>query len=478
MRILPLILVCLLSPLFSAQSSSFVFDEKFQRYYFQGTGSLGLVERFVKVKGTVEVSVDGSSFRPYAKTWDLKQEGRHVVRIRVRDVTGAVVEMEELELYVDNTPPKTTVYTGEKTKLVGTIYCTNHPNGLSLKSEDLKSRVARIEYSWDGKKFEVYDPDKPLLNPNRRKLYFRGVDIVGNVEETKSINYAYSTNKPATMIGVVPKVFEGKNYSYVGVGHKITLQNKPSTIPVEKTRVSVDGTDFLYRGEFSFKEPGKHDVEFYSLDYAGNEEREQSYRFYYDVEAPEIEVEERGNVVQVGDFKMVGRDFRLAVEAEDEGSGVNKIEYAVGDGEYETYRQPFRLARTGRQLISIRAEDYVGNRSKLVRLTYVGDIINPKSTLTLVNPVTQIDGGLYTQFPNLLTVEAHDNLSGVSKIEVSINGEDYEEYAGPVSLKENRQYKIMVRATDRVGNEEAPQILIINPTSSLKSRAVSGSKSN
>ncbi|MER6408837.1 family 16 glycoside hydrolase [Streptomyces viridosporus] len=150
----------------------------------------------------------------------------------------------------------------------------------------------------------------------------------------------------------------------------------------------------------------------------------------------------------------------VAVEATDEGSGVDRIEYAIGDdGAWQPYTAPVVVDRVGTHTVRYRALDRAGNVSaeKSVEFTVVAppsDDTTPPDTSATVDGERNGDGA-YIDMATV-TVTASDTGSGVNTIEYAIGADGaWQPYTGPVMVHRTGTHTVRYRATDRAGNVSA-----------------------
>ncbi|EFE65710.1 OmpL47-type beta-barrel domain-containing protein (plasmid) [Streptomyces viridosporus] len=150
----------------------------------------------------------------------------------------------------------------------------------------------------------------------------------------------------------------------------------------------------------------------------------------------------------------------VAVEATDEGSGVDRIEYAIGDdGAWQPYTAPVVVDRVGTHTVRYRALDRAGNVSaeKSVEFTVVAppsDDTAPPDTSATVDGERNGDGA-YIDMATV-TVTASDTGSGVNTIEYAIGADGaWQPYTGPVMVHRTGTHTVRYRATDRAGNVSA-----------------------
>ncbi|GAA3504811.1 DUF1080 domain-containing protein [Streptomyces prasinosporus] len=176
-----------------------------------------------------------------------------------------------------------------------------------------------------------------------------------------------------------------------------------------------------------------------------------------DTTAPEATARVTGSQNDKGEY--VG-SASVTLEATDEGSGVDRIEYAVGaDGAWQPYTAPVVVDQVGTHAVRYRALDKAGNVSAE---RSVGFTVVPPPTDDTTAPETSatVDGerngdGAYIGMATV-TVTASDTGSGVNTIEYAIGADGaWQAYTGPVTVHRVGAHTVRYRATDKAGNAAA-----------------------
>ncbi|MFD9222553.1 OmpL47-type beta-barrel domain-containing protein [Streptomyces sp. NPDC060064] len=181
----------------------------------------------------------------------------------------------------------------------------------------------------------------------------------------------------------------------------------------------------------------------------------------------------------------------VTVSATDAGSGVDKIEYAVGAaGAWQAYTTPVVVNEVGAHKIRYRAADKAGNISaeKAVDFSVVApptDDKTPPETSATVSGEKN-DQGQYLGMATV-TVTASDTGSGVNTIEYAIGTSDaWQPYTAPVMVHEAGTHKVRYKATDKAGNaavEKSVDFTVVTPPAEDKtppetSAGVTGQKNS
>ncbi|MFE1836326.1 OmpL47-type beta-barrel domain-containing protein [Streptomyces sviceus] len=151
----------------------------------------------------------------------------------------------------------------------------------------------------------------------------------------------------------------------------------------------------------------------------------------------------------------------VALTATDEagGSGVARIEYAIGDtGAWQPYTAPVVVDQVGDHKVRYRAVDEAGNVSveKSAVFTVVAppsdDTAPPDTSATVTGE--QNPDGTYIDMATV-TVSASDTGSGVNTIEYAVNDGSWQPYTMPVMVHQVGSHSVRYRATDKAGNVAA-----------------------
>lgn len=206
---------------------------------------------------------------------------------------------------------------------------------------------------------------------------------------------------------------------------------------------------------------GDHKIRYRAFDKAGNVSAEKSVTFTVvppptdDTTAPQTSAAVSGEQNPDGTYIDMAT---VTVSASDTGSGVNTIEYAIGEaGAWQPYTAPVMVHEAGAHTVRYRATDKAGNvaAEKKVQFTVVAapqpDTTAPVTGVTVEG--TKNSSGAYIGNAEV-TVTATDEHhgSGVDRIEYSIDGGPYLAYGAPVVVDRAGTHTLAYRATDKAGN--------------------------
>ncbi|WP_199791317.1 OmpL47-type beta-barrel domain-containing protein [Streptomyces sp. 142MFCol3.1] len=197
-----------------------------------------------------------------------------------------------------------------------------------------------------------------------------------------------------------------------------------------------------------------------------------------DTTAPETSASVTG--AQNSEGSYVG-SATVAVSATDAGSGVDRIEYAMGDaGAWQPYTTPVVVDQVGTHKVRYRAVDKAGNTAaeKSADFTVVApptdDTTAPETSATVSGE--RDSAGAYIDMATV-TVSASDTGSGVNTIEYAVDSGGWQPYTAPVMVHALGAHQVRYRATDKAGNtaaEKSADFTVVAPPASDTTPPVTG----
>ncbi|MGV9312316.1 OmpL47-type beta-barrel domain-containing protein [Streptomyces sp. NPDC003691] len=174
----------------------------------------------------------------------------------------------------------------------------------------------------------------------------------------------------------------------------------------------------------------------------------------------------------------------VAVTATDDGSGVERTEYAAGaDGPWQAYTAPVVVNTVGEHRIRYRATDRAGNTAAEKSVSFrvaappTDDRTPPETSATVGG---ERDGqGRYLDMATV-TVTASDTGSGVNTVEYALGADGaWQPYTAPVMVHQAGTHTVRYRATDRAGNAAAAksvEFTVVTPPSPDTTPPVTGAE--
>ncbi|MEU3686451.1 family 16 glycoside hydrolase [Streptomyces sp. NPDC030592] len=227
--------------------------------------------------------------------------------------------------------------------------------------------------------------------------------------------------------------------------------------------IGADGAWQPYTTPVVVDQVGEHTVRYRAFDKAGNAAEEKSVTFAVaapdtdDTTAPETSATVSGEKNADGAYIDMAT---VTVTASDTGSGVNTIEYAVGDGAWTAYTAPVMVHEVGEHTVRYRATDKAGNVAAEKSVAFTVAAAPPQDTTPPVTGAT-VDGtkdsdGAYVGSATVTVSAADEGGSGVAGVEYSLDAGPYLAYTDPVVVDRVGRHTVAYRASDKAGNTSEP----------------------
>ncbi|MBR7677734.1 OmpL47-type beta-barrel domain-containing protein [Streptomyces daliensis] len=170
-----------------------------------------------------------------------------------------------------------------------------------------------------------------------------------------------------------------------------------------------------------------------------------------DTTAPEVAADVAGE--QNADGAYVGA-ATVTLDATDDSSGVDKVEYALDGGAYTAYTAPVVVNTPGEHTVRYRATDKAGNVSAEKTETFT--VVAAPEDTTPPQVTARVDGerdadGDYVAMATV-TLSATDADSGVDAVEYAVNGGEFTPYTAPFMVHAVGDHTVTYRARDKAGN--------------------------
>ncbi|MEV5761951.1 family 16 glycoside hydrolase [Streptomyces tendae] len=227
--------------------------------------------------------------------------------------------------------------------------------------------------------------------------------------------------------------------------------------------IGADGAWQPYSTPVVVDQVGEHVVRYRAFDKAGNAAEAKSVTFAVaapdtdDTTAPETSATVSGEKNADGAYIDMAT---VTVTASDTGSGVNTIEYAVGDGAWTAYTAPVMVHEVGEHTVRYRATDKAGNVAAEKSVAFTVAAAPPQDTTPPVTGAT-VDGtknsdGAYVGSAKVTVNATDEGGSGVAGVEYSLDAGPYLAYTDPVVVDRVGRHTVAYRASDKAGNTSEP----------------------
>ncbi|AQS66486.1 OmpL47-type beta-barrel domain-containing protein [Streptomyces pactum] len=252
---------------------------------------------------------------------------------------------------------------------------------------------------------------------------------------------------------------------YVGSASVTVAATDEGGTGVERIEYAIgsDGAWQPYTTPVVVDQVGDHTVRYRAFDKAGNAAAEKSVTFTVvppptdDTTAPETSATVSGEKNPDGAYIDMAT---VTVTASDTGSGVNTIEYAVGDGAWQAYTAPVMVHEVGEHTVRYRASDKAGNVAAEKSVAFTVVAAPPEDTTPPVTGAT-VEGtknsdGAYVGSAEVTVSATDEGGSGVAGVQYSLDAGPYLAYTEPVVVDRVGRHTVAYRASDKAGNTSAP----------------------
>ncbi len=285
------------------------------------------------------------------------------------------------------------------------------------------------------------------------------VDVVNNIIYGETTNFSIfliiqqDITPPKTTIEV--NGIQGSNGWFI-TDAIVSLDAIDDLTGVNKIEYSLNNIDWYdYTGSISILTEGTTTIYYRAIDNAGNTETTSSKVIKIDKTTPDTSIELIGMMGLEGWYTS---NVDMFLSATDELSGVNKIEYSLNNIDWYDFTDSISISTEGTTTIYYRAIDNAGNLEATSSTVILIDIATPETIIDLIG--TMGLEGWYSSNVDIF-LSATDELSGVNRIEYSLNNIDWNNYTISISISTEGTTTIYCRAIDNAGNVEATSSTVI-----------------
>lgn len=411
-------------------------------------------------------SLDSSEYKEYVNPLKLENEKEYILKYYSFDHVGNVEKLKRVVIVIDRTKPKTSVeIKGDQSDHVlsgrSSIVLNTEPDASGIEKKVIKiDELPERNY---------YEPiSMSLLSEGQHKLIYYSVDNVGNREDPHEYDFYVDKTPPTIIQDIIGKSFmvNGKEYSSGQSMLKITtIDNKAG---VKEVYYSINGSKFkVYEKPVLLSSTkGTLIVKIYAIDKVNNRsvinDNSNSTKIpYIDLSGPILNYSFSGPVFIIGDSMFISSKTKIHLNAIDNESGLNNIQFKIDNGSLGTYTDPFSIDKEGLHNIEFIGTDNVDNTSTSsfkVTIDNTGPEIFPRFS-TLPNGTLKEKDTTFEVYPPhvVLFVAATDIASGYDHMYYSINGNPDKLFSGFITGFGTKNL-IVIKASDKLGNESMTKL--------------------
>lgn len=399
---------------------------------------------------------DSHNYRFYSSAVDLagNREGAHMApdAITSVDVSPPVSTLDLLSPYLNTT--QIPLAWSAKDTTSGVANYTVYVSADNAEFQPWLTNTLQRGGTYMGEEGHMY------------QFYVRAFDNAGNLEATPEegiLTVRVDLTPPLTTISMGWPTY-GERPVYILPVNDITLTRSDNFAGVNGSYYMIDGQLVKdYTGPFRETQFGPHNVSYWSVDMAGNEETHQSVWFFTDGEAPSTGLSFEGPNFTLSNIVYISGSTLIVLSARDRGSGVNRTEYYFDSGDRITYSEPFKLRLAGSHILYFRSVD---------NLETAGPDKPVRMALDTIAPVTTPSYPMGPQSRDIsLRLRASDYESGLvgTFYRVLKGGEVVTDWVNGTELvltaegdhSKDGTYRVEFYSTDGVGNAETVKHVLV-----------------
>ncbi|HST86260.1 MAG TPA: family 43 glycosylhydrolase, partial [Kineosporiaceae bacterium] len=267
------------------------------------------------------------------------QAGSYTVRYRAQGDNLIYSPVESLAVKVDPESPTSAI----------DVTTVKKESTVSLSAKDAASGVASISYRVDSGAWQVYSA--PVTVTGNHAIAFFATDKAGNVEITQKATAPIGADVtgPTVTATTDPLSPTGQNGWFTEAVNLVIAASDPSGIATVEYR--IDGGPWRGYTKVTALQVGAITVDYRATDEEGNVSAIETITVKTDPYKPTV------------DAVTDDATATVTLTGNDNHSGVDKIQYLVDDGAWQTYEKPIVVTGSGKHKVYYRDFDKAGNES-------------------------------------------------------------------------------------------------------------------
>jgi hypothetical protein len=201
---------------------------------------------------------------------------------------------------------------------------------------------------------------------------------------------------------------------------------------------------------------GMHQLQARAADVAGNESEPLTVRLGIDRTAPQSTLWLEGGRGPNGWYVT---PVTVTIDALDWETGVAAVQVRLNNSPWQPYTGSLIVDGEGTNVLEVRAVDRAGNQETAQLAAFSIDLSDPDAAALILHGERGASGWYVS--PVTLRLNGQDGESGVSHLEVQIDGAGWRRYASDLTLATEGQHRLDYRAVDASGRLGATQTLTV-----------------
>src|SRR5439155_25453 len=243
------------------------------------------------------------------------------------------------------------------------------------------SGIDKTYYKLDGCASDLYTGAIAVAGNGRHALEYWSTDVAGNVEAHQAVTVLVDSVNPTTSDNYDGLWHSGPVNVALSASDPGASASPPTGSGIDKTYYKLDGgAATLYTGAIAVAGNGRHALEYWSTDVAGNVEAHQAVTVLVDTVNP--------TTSDNYDGLWHSGPVNVALSASDPGasaspptgSGIDKTYYKLDGGAATLYTGAIAVAGNGRHALEYWSTDVAGNVEAHQAVTVLVDTVNPTTS--------------------------------------------------------------------------------------------------
>ncbi|HDN50444.1 MAG TPA: PKD domain-containing protein [Thermoplasmatales archaeon] len=290
----------------------------------------------------------------------MQNEGMYYIEYYANDSFGNPTEIYNVTVYVDNTPPATTIdLTGPASEngwFINNVVVTF--DAVDLPSAGVNYTMYRI----DGGAWQLYTAPFMVDTEGIHTIEYYSVDNVGNEETTKSGECKIDKTAPVLSYGLSGTSGNAPWYTSTVT---VNLSAIDGISGISEFKYRVNGVWQDYTQPFTLSD-GIHTVQFYARNGAGLNASDE-----FNVSVDKTKPSSSHNLAGTLEDGKYTSDVTVTLSASDTGgSGLSSIKYRLDGVNWATYSAPFKVSAEGVHTLEYQATDNAGNTETKHQITF------------------------------------------------------------------------------------------------------------
>ena len=401
---------------------------------------LSAVDERSGIKKT-EYNIDGNTWLLYTEAFIIPTEGHHSIFYRSTDNAGNIEEVNTLSVFVDDTPPVTSL------SIEGPFYDDDTSKYAALSSTytftatDAGAGLHHIEVNVDEAGFITYSQPISFTTEGSHSLSYKAVDNLGNWETEKSFTVVVDDTPPglsdfnppdgSITNNTLPEVSATAQDSASGIA--------PETIQMQIEEIQVNPTYTSDTGKITYQidsplADGTHSIRIRLKDRVENL-ADVGWSFIIDTIPPQITIE------GVVDGSFVNEDVVPVITITDEHPDTQSITLNGTPFVSGTV-----ITEEGDYTLQVNAQDKAGNSSSQT-VIFTIDKTPPEITIT---GITEGEYRNQDVTPVITIEDLHLDTQSITL--------NTEPFASGTTITDEGSYTLQVDAQDKAGNQASQTI--------------------